>query len=173
MLPHVVRPQRQQISPVECDFSADLRALVIQQPQQRERDGALAGSAFTHQAQDFTFRDLELDILQDARLVRIVHREARCEQRFHRWLTSFPPMASFSMFQNIWGRSDGGRDILYVCRNRRQRIRIHQKQHRRLVRNNLLHLVEGLLSVVGRPGPRSAPASVCRSPPPTASRESS
>ena len=59
--------------PSNENFAADLGALVIQQPQQSERDGALAGSAFAHQAQDFAFRDFELDILQDSRLVRIVN----------------------------------------------------------------------------------------------------
>ena len=46
------------------------------------------GSALAHQAQDLAFADLELDVAQHSRLVRIIDREASFEQLVHRWLTN-------------------------------------------------------------------------------------
>ncbi len=76
--------QAQQIAAGEENFARDGRALVFQQPQQRQRDGALARSAFAHQAQNLAFADFDFDVAQHARLVGIVHRQARCEETAHR-----------------------------------------------------------------------------------------
>ena len=53
---------------------------MIQQPQQRERDGALSGSALAHQPQDLAYTDLQLDIAQNCRLVWVIDREAGLEK---------------------------------------------------------------------------------------------
>ena len=79
-LPHLVRAQLQQIPAVEKNFAVDGRAFVFEQPHQSQRDGTFAGAAFADQAHQLAFADLQLDVVEDARLVRIVYGKARFEK---------------------------------------------------------------------------------------------
>src|ERR1700740_3719212 len=61
------------------DLSLNLCSLQLQQLEERQRQGAFAGAAFTHESHNFSALNLQKKILEHARFVPVVHGKLRGE----------------------------------------------------------------------------------------------
>ena len=108
-----------QVPALEIDAARGLAALQLQQPQDGQRQGALAGTALPDQPEYFSLSDLQKRIAQHRRLVAIASSEAEGEK----WpftqdqclLAVWTRMLSVSMFQYVCGRSTTGLALATVA----------------------------------------------------------
>jgi hypothetical protein len=71
----------QKIFALKDDFALNLGSLELQQLKECQRERTLSGAAFTDKAHNLSAVNFQRDIPEDTRLVPVIHRKPRGEQR--------------------------------------------------------------------------------------------